>query len=53
MYDSFIERLSVSKYKDNFILKGEFYLSTLFGVENGTTMDIDTALGMLILMDKQ
>ena len=28
MYDRFIERLSVSKYKDNFILKGGFYLST-------------------------
>lgn len=43
MYDRFIERLSISKYKDNFILKGGFYLSTLFGVENRTTMDIDTA----------
>lgn len=42
MYDRFIERLSVSKHKDNFILKGGFYLSTLFGVENRTTMDIDT-----------
>lgn len=43
MYDRFIERLSVSEYKDNFILKGGFYLCTLFGVENRTTMDIDTA----------
>ena len=43
MYDRFIERLAKSKYKDNFILKGGFYLSTLFGVENRTTMDIDTA----------
>ena len=43
MYDRFIERLSVSKYKDNFILKGGFYLSTLFGVENRATMDIDIA----------
>ena len=43
MYDRFIERLSASKYKDNFILKGGFYLSILFGVENRTTMDIDTA----------
>lgn len=43
MYDRFIERLSLSKYRDNFILKGGFYLSTLFGVENRTTMDIDTA----------
>lgn len=43
MYDRFLERLSKSKYRNNFILKGGFYLSTLFGVENRTTMDIDTA----------
>lgn len=43
MYDRFLERLSKSKYKDNFVLKGGFYLSTLFGVENRITMDIDTA----------
>lgn len=43
MYDRFIERLAISRYKDNFILKGGFYLSTLFGIENRTTMDIDTA----------
>lgn len=35
--------LSKSKYRENFIIKGGFYLSTLFGVENRTTMDIDTA----------
>lgn len=44
MYDRFIERLAASQYKDNFILKGGFYLSTLFGLENRTTMDIDTAI---------
>lgn len=43
MYDRFLERLSKSKYIDNFILKGGFYLSILFGVENRATMDIDTA----------
>lgn len=43
MYERFIERLAFSKYKDNFILKGGFYLSTLFGVESRITMDIDTA----------
>ena len=43
MYDRFIERLAISKYKDNFILKGGFYLSSLFGINNRTTMDIDTA----------
>jgi hypothetical protein len=44
MYDRFVERLSKSKYKDNFILKGGFYLSKLFGLDNGSTMDIDTAI---------
>lgn len=44
MYDRFIERLSRSKYKDNFILKGGFYLSTLFGIDNRSTMDIDAAI---------
>lgn len=44
MYDRFIDRLSRSEYKDNFILKGGFYLSTLFGIDNRSTMDIDTAL---------
>ena len=44
MYDRFIERLAVSKYSDNFILKGGFYLSTLFGLESRFTKDIDTAI---------
>lgn len=43
MYDRFLERLSKSKYIDNFVLKGGFYLSTLFGIEDRSTMDIDTA----------
>lgn len=44
MYDRFIERLAISKYKDNFIIKGGFYLSTFFGIKNRTTMDIDTSV---------
>ena len=44
MYDRFVERLSKSKYKDNFILKGGFYLSKLFGLDNRSNMDIDTAI---------
>lgn len=44
MYDRFVDRLSRSKYKDNFILKGGFYLSTLFGIDNRSTLDIDTAI---------
>ena len=44
MYDRFVERLSKSKYRDNFVLKGGFYLSKLFGLDNRSTMDIDTAI---------
>lgn len=44
IYDRFIERLAASKYRDNFILKGGFYLSTLFGLESRSTKDIDTAI---------
>ncbi len=44
MYDRFIERLSKSKYKENFILKGGFYLSSLFGIDNRSTIDIDTSV---------
>lgn len=43
MYDRFLERLSKSKYRDNFVLKCGFYLSTLFGIENRATVDIDTS----------
>lgn len=42
VFDRFIARLSVSKYKDNFIIKGGFLLSKLFGLENRSTMDIDS-----------
>ncbi len=44
MYDRIIERLSKSQYRDNFILKGVFYLSNLFGIDNRSTMDIDTTI---------
>lgn len=42
MYDRFIERLSNSKHSKNFVIKGGFYLSTLYGIESRSTMDIDT-----------
>ena len=44
LYERLLERLSKSPYKDNFILKGGFYLSTLFGFDRRTTADIDTLL---------
>ena len=42
-YERFLERLSKSPYKDNFVLKGGFYLSTLFGFDRRTTVDVDVS----------
>lgn len=44
VFDRFIARLAKSNYKDNFIIKGGFLLSTLFGLENRSTMDIDSSI---------
>jgi len=44
MYERFIERLSLSEYKNNFIIKGGFYLSSILGLHTRTTKDIDTCL---------
>ena len=41
MFEKFLERLSKSKYKDNFILKGGFLLSSIMGINIRATMDID------------
>lgn len=44
IFERFITRLSVSKYRDNFILKGGCLLSSLFGIESRSTMDIDSVI---------
>ena len=47
--ERFLERVSLSAYKDNFILKGGMLVSALVGLENRATMDIDTTLKKLPL----
>ena len=42
MFERVLERLSKSKYKDNFIIKGGLLLSSIMGFNLRTTMDIDT-----------
>ena len=44
MFERILERISLSEYNENFILKGGFYLSKLFGLDNRSTMDIDAAI---------
>ncbi len=42
MFERVLERLSKSKYKENFIIKGGLLLSSIMGINLRTTMDIDT-----------
>jgi hypothetical protein len=41
MLDDLLKRISLSKYKDNFILKGGLLLSAVVGINNRSTEDID------------
>lgn len=42
MFERVLERLSQSKYKENFVIKGGLLLSSIMGINLRTTMDIDT-----------
>lgn len=42
--ERFLERVALSKYKDNFILKGGMLVSAMVGLDNRATMDIDTTI---------
>mgnify|MGYP004683450831 FL=1 len=53
MFERIIERLSVSKYKNNFILKGGLLLSSIMGIDTRTTMDMDTCIKGIDLTDEQ
>ena len=41
MFERFLERLSVSKYKEKLIIKGGLLLSSIIGINLRSTMDID------------
>lgn len=40
-FDCFLKRLSLSLYSERFVLKGGLFLSSILGIENRATMDID------------
>lgn len=53
MFERILERLSISKYKNNFILKGGLLLSSIMGIDTRTTMDMDTCIKGIDLTDEQ
>ena len=44
MFEALLKRISKSKYKDKFIIKGGLLLSSIFGVDLRSTMDLDTTI---------
>ena len=47
MLERLLERISISKYQQNFILKGGFLIAAMVGLDTRATMDLDgTIKGM-------
>ena len=44
LFEGILEKISKSKYRENFILKGGLLISSLIGVDVRSTMDMDTTL---------
>ena len=44
MFERILERISVSKYNSNFILKGGLLLSAMLGIESRSTRDMDISI---------
>ena len=43
-FERFLERLSKSKYKFNFVIKGGLLISSMIWIDNRTTMDMDATI---------
>ncbi len=41
MLERFLERVSVSEYRNNFIIKGGFLIASMVGLNSRATMDMD------------
>lgn len=44
LFERVLERLAVSPYRNNFILKGGLLISSMIGISERTTMDMDTTV---------
>ena len=49
MFERLLVRLSVSEYKEKFVLKGGMLVAAIVGLDNRATMDMDTTLKNLPL----
>jgi predicted nucleotidyltransferase component of viral defense system len=44
MLERFLERISLSRFRNNFILKGGLLIASLVGIDSRATMDMDTTI---------
>ena len=44
MMERFLERISLSEYKTQFVIKGGFLISAMIGLDLRATMDIDATI---------
>ena len=44
MLERFLERVSLSSYRSNFIIKGGFLIASMVGLNSRATMDMDATI---------
>jgi predicted nucleotidyltransferase component of viral defense system len=53
LFERILERLASSPYRDNFILKGGLLISSMIGISERTTMDMDTTVRGIPMEEEQ
>lgn len=53
MFERLVERLSISEFREQFILKGGLLISSMVGIGERTTMDMDTTVKGLNMNEKE
>ncbi len=53
LFERILERLSVSPWHDHFILKGGLLISSMIGIGERTTMDMDTTVRGIPMEEEQ
>ena len=53
MFERFLECVSISKYKNNFILKGGMLIAAIVGIDTRSTMDLDVTIKGYTLTEEE
>jgi len=53
MLERFLERVSLSKYKHQLILKGGLLIADMIGIEARSTMDLDASIKSVVLTEEE